>query len=107
MESEQDLRDGRRFDAAALADGAHLGGRSGLRAGSVAGRAGLRGGDRERHLGAVHGLVEAERDLRLEVASACLTRTPTAHAAAARPAGSAAAARSAAEQVRELSLIPT
>ena len=76
---------------AALADRAHLRRGAGLGAGAVTRGARLRGRHRERHLRAVDRLVEAQRDLGLEVAAA-LRRAPCAHATLAS-AGHRAAPR--------------
>src|SRR5947199_798210 len=89
-----------RLDPAAAAHRTHLGRRPGLGAAAVAGRARLGGGDRERHLGAAHGLVESQRDLGLEVAAALGARAPNATAAGGSRAATAAGAPTA-EQVGE------
>ena len=68
-----------------LQTGQTFGAVPGLAPDAVTGRARLRGRHRERHLGAVDRLVEAQRDLGLEVAAARLTRLPAAHAAGPRP----------------------
>src|SRR4029078_11382141 len=68
--------------AATMADGADDGLGARLRAGAAAGRAGRVGGDRDRHLGAVDRLLEAQADRGLEVVAALRGR-PRARAAPA------------------------
>src|SRR5450759_750240 len=87
------------LQAPAVAYRTDLGHRSRLGARTVAGRARLRGRTGERHLSAVDGLLEAERDLGFEVATASLALRSAADAALA---GTAPGARPGpAEQVRE------
>src|SRR5262249_54069130 len=95
------------LDAAPLADGADGRRRAGSRARAVARLAGRRGRDRERRLRAFDRLLEAQRDLRLQVApalrarAAASARARTAGTPRPRPGGPAAAPEQVGEDVAE------
>src|SRR5437588_471868 len=80
----------------AIANGTDLWCRSGLGAGAIAGGAWLRGRHRQRKLGALHRLIERQRDLGLEIAAALRGPGTRAFASARAACGPAAA-----EQIRE------
>ena len=93
-----------RLDAAALAARAHLGRGAGLGAGAAARPAGLGHRHLQRDLRALDRLLEAQRDLGLEVAAALGARSRGARRASSRtprPAPPAAAAEQVGEDVRE------